>query len=55
MKKTNKKVFLYSKYMGWNINRRIYLDADGDEVVIINGSPIQLNWVISRADYFDIY
>lgn len=51
MKKTNKRIYMYSKYMGWNFSRRIYADADGNEFVNMRGwTPLE--WVCNRADYY---
>lgn len=54
MKKTNKNIYLYCKRMGWNFNRVIYTDGK-TEYIKINGSYIDLDWCIIKADDMHIY
>lgn len=52
MRKTNEKIGLYCKEMGWNFERAIYADEKGKEYIKINGGFIDLEWATMKADSF---
>lgn len=52
MKKTNEKIGLYCKEMGWNFERVIYADEKGKEYIKINGGFIDLEWATMKADSY---
>lgn len=50
MKKTDRKIALYSRHMGWDIIRVIYLDDSGRKYVKINGYYSDLDWCLEQCD-----